>query len=135
MFMVHFMVDLIKINVQQSPYLRYHCVHKKHKLAQNSLGWGLFYVVNVLRYFKIAQLRKQCNSGFALCSKCPALLSPNKFGLSYFSIFSPRYTIFPLKHRGYRKWGEKRRKYRNWGERKTRVFLDPIQNSKAAKIA
>ena len=44
-------------DVQQSPYLCYHCVPKKHSLAQNSLGRGLFYVVNVLLYFKIAQLR------------------------------------------------------------------------------
>ena len=27
---------------------------KKHSLAQNSLGRGLFYLVNVLLYFKIA---------------------------------------------------------------------------------
>ena len=30
------------------------CFLKKHSLAQNSLGRGLFYAVNVLRYFKIA---------------------------------------------------------------------------------
>ena len=34
-------------------YLRYHCVPKKHSLALSSLGRGLFYVVNVLPYFKI----------------------------------------------------------------------------------
>ena len=34
--------------------LCYPCVPRKHSLARNSLGWGLFYVVNVLRYFKIA---------------------------------------------------------------------------------
>ena len=33
--------------------VRYHCVPKKHSLARNSLGRGLFYVVNVLRYFKV----------------------------------------------------------------------------------
>ena len=33
--------------------LRYHCVPKKHSLARNSLGWSLFYVVNVLCYFKV----------------------------------------------------------------------------------
>ena len=31
-----------------------HCVLKKHSVARNSLGPGLFYVVNVLCYFKIA---------------------------------------------------------------------------------
>ena len=30
------------------------CVPKKHSLAGNSLDWSLFYVVNVLRYLKIA---------------------------------------------------------------------------------
>ena len=40
--------------IQWSPFLRYHCVPKKHSLARNSLGRGLFYVVNVLGYFKIA---------------------------------------------------------------------------------
>ena len=45
-----------KTEVQQSLDLRYHCVPKKHSLARNSLGRGLFYVVNVLRYFKVVQL-------------------------------------------------------------------------------
>jgi len=30
------------------------CVPKKQSLAENSLDWSLFYVVNVLRYLKIA---------------------------------------------------------------------------------
>ena len=71
--------------VQQSPYLRYNCVPKKHSLARNSLSRGLFYVVNVLCYFKIAQLRKQHNSGFVLCSKCPALFQYFSPQLHYFS--------------------------------------------------
>ena len=40
--------------VQHSPDLRYHCVLKKHSIGRNSTTRGLFYVVNVLGYFKIA---------------------------------------------------------------------------------
>ena len=46
------------IEVQQSPDLRHHCVLKKHSIGRNSSTRGLFYVVNVLSYFKIVQLRK-----------------------------------------------------------------------------
>ena len=33
----------------------------------------------------------------ALCARGPALLSPKKFELSYFSMFPPSYTIFSSK--------------------------------------
>ena len=40
--------------VQYSSDLHYHFVLKKHSIARNNLGFDLFYVVNVLLYFKIA---------------------------------------------------------------------------------
>ena len=40
--------------IQYSLDLGYNCVLKKRSVPRNSLGRGLFYVLNVLLYFKIA---------------------------------------------------------------------------------
>ena len=68
-----------------------------------------FYLVNVVWYFKIAQLPEQFNQGSVLCSKSPALLSHKKIELSYFSG-----TIFSL---GGSATGEKRKKIAKLGEK------------------
>ena len=97
---------------------------QKTQLEIAQIGVCFIQYVNVLRYFKIPQLRKQRNSGFVLCSKCSALfqssvavkivqlgvcflqqmscaIDSKKFELSYFShsyaIFPPSYTIFFLR--------------------------------------
>ena len=44
--------------LQYFPNLRNHCVLKIYSIGQNSLNWGLFFAVNVLRYFKIGQMQK-----------------------------------------------------------------------------
>ena len=71
----------ITILIQYYPDLCYHCVLKKCSVSRNSLTRGLFFVVNVLRSFKIAQLRKQRRT----------FTTKNKPRVKFF--FSPSYAI------------------------------------------
>ena len=47
----------IHLEIQHSPDLRYHCVLKKPSVCRNSIARGLFFIVNVLGFFKIALWR------------------------------------------------------------------------------
>ena len=49
----HYQSHILYI-IQQSLDLRYHCVLKKPSIGRNSITRGLFFVVKVLGYFKIA---------------------------------------------------------------------------------
>ena len=63
---------------------RKNCDPQKHCVSWKSLGWGLFYEGNLLHNLKNSIAAKIEQLGGLSCCKCPGLLSPKKFELSFF---------------------------------------------------